>query len=92
MVITVVTTSARKPWWQSDPPDRQGRGGLLLLMPCKPLLSIKEWAVSVYRLWKPSTDPRLPVELERIIFEFAAYSDRRKIPTLMCVAPRVKEW
>ncbi|TFK58527.1 hypothetical protein BDN72DRAFT_906654 [Pluteus cervinus] len=39
----------------------------------------------------PST-PRLPVELERAIFEDAAQGSRDSIPTLMLLANRVKEW
>jgi hypothetical protein len=63
-------------------------------MPCKvkPLVGLKQWAVSIYYLLRPPMYPRFPVELERIIFEFAARKYRYRIPTLMCVAPRVKEW
>ncbi|KAF8649081.1 hypothetical protein AX16_006028 [Volvariella volvacea WC 439] len=39
------------------------------------------------------TEPRLPQELERIIFEIAARSDRnRTLPVLVRVARRVREW
>ncbi|KAF8649087.1 hypothetical protein AX16_006034 [Volvariella volvacea WC 439] len=38
-------------------------------------------------------EPRLPEELERIIFEIAAREDRsRMLPTLLQVARRVREW
>ncbi|TFK67022.1 hypothetical protein BDN72DRAFT_961305 [Pluteus cervinus] len=36
--------------------------------------------------------PRLPVELERAIFEDAAQISRESIPTSMLIANRVKEW
>ncbi|KAJ7034271.1 hypothetical protein C8F04DRAFT_1234338 [Mycena alexandri] len=36
--------------------------------------------------------PRLPPELERVIFEFAALSRRSSIPCLMRIAWRVKNW
>ncbi|KAJ7138654.1 hypothetical protein C8R46DRAFT_1234456 [Mycena filopes] len=39
-----------------------------------------------------SLDPRLPPELERVILEIAAHSDRASIPKLVRVAWRVKEW
>ncbi|KAF7317629.1 hypothetical protein MKEN_00850300 [Mycena kentingensis (nom. inval.)] len=38
------------------------------------------------------SDPRLPRELERAIFELAALRRPRSIPVLMLVAWRVKEW
>ncbi|KAF8664591.1 hypothetical protein AX16_000723 [Volvariella volvacea WC 439] len=38
-------------------------------------------------------EPRLPPELERIIFELAARSSRKRVaPVLMLVARRVREW
>ncbi|KAJ7627032.1 hypothetical protein FB45DRAFT_1004645 [Roridomyces roridus] len=37
-------------------------------------------------------DPLLPSELERVIFQFAAYTEPISIPSLMLVAWRVKEW
>ncbi|KAF8643543.1 hypothetical protein AX16_008977 [Volvariella volvacea WC 439] len=37
-------------------------------------------------------EPRLPQDLERTVFEFAAYSERRSIPLLIQVARRVKAW
>ncbi|KAK7018214.1 hypothetical protein R3P38DRAFT_3399097 [Favolaschia claudopus] len=40
----------------------------------------------------PTTAPRLPPELERVIFEVVAMSDARDIPILMRVAWRVKHW
>ncbi|KAJ7121829.1 hypothetical protein C8R43DRAFT_1136349 [Mycena crocata] len=36
--------------------------------------------------------PVLPVELEREIFEIAAHSRPRSVPTLVLVASRVKVW
>ncbi|KAJ7230844.1 hypothetical protein B0H12DRAFT_221117 [Mycena haematopus] len=36
--------------------------------------------------------PRLPLELERYVFELAAYSQYKSIPTLISVAHRVKIW
>ncbi|KAJ6460276.1 hypothetical protein C8R45DRAFT_1081228 [Mycena sanguinolenta] len=38
------------------------------------------------------SDPHLPPELERVIFEMAALTRRRTIPQLMLVASRVKVW
>ena len=38
------------------------------------------------------TEPRLPVELERKVFELAAHSRPKSIPTLLLVAHRVKIW
>ncbi|KAF8649077.1 hypothetical protein AX16_006024 [Volvariella volvacea WC 439] len=41
----------------------------------------------------PLLEPRLPQELERIIFEIAARNDRDKtMPVLMLVARRVRDW
>ncbi|KAF8655613.1 hypothetical protein AX16_002995 [Volvariella volvacea WC 439] len=37
-------------------------------------------------------EPRLPQDLERAIFEFAALNDRRSIPLLMRVARRIRIW
>ncbi|KAJ7673641.1 hypothetical protein DFH06DRAFT_1318784 [Mycena polygramma] len=37
-------------------------------------------------------DPRLPPELERLVFEFAALARWSEIPKLMLVAWRVKDW
>ncbi|KAJ7651341.1 hypothetical protein FB45DRAFT_890315 [Roridomyces roridus] len=39
-----------------------------------------------------ATEPRLPRELERVIFELAALSRPVLIPELLLVASRVKEW
>ncbi|KAJ7167955.1 hypothetical protein C8R46DRAFT_1094577 [Mycena filopes] len=38
------------------------------------------------------SNPRLPPELERVIFEFAAITHRTSIPTFMRVCWRVKQW
>ncbi|KAJ7651349.1 hypothetical protein FB45DRAFT_1051096 [Roridomyces roridus] len=40
----------------------------------------------------PGAEPRLPRELERVIFELAALSRPVLIPDLVLVASRVKEW
>ncbi|KAJ6550155.1 hypothetical protein B0H19DRAFT_1265015 [Mycena capillaripes] len=40
----------------------------------------------------PVEDPRLPPELERLIFELAAISRPTSIPKLMLISWRVKEW
>ncbi|KAJ6540500.1 hypothetical protein B0H19DRAFT_1175762 [Mycena capillaripes] len=37
-------------------------------------------------------DPRVPHELERLIFEYAAFSHPSSIPSLMLVAWRVNQW
>ncbi|KAJ7624499.1 hypothetical protein FB45DRAFT_1086256 [Roridomyces roridus] len=39
-----------------------------------------------------SRDPRLPLDLERTVFEISALSHPRKIPNLMLVSHRVKSW
>jgi hypothetical protein len=39
-----------------------------------------------------AADPRLPYELERVIFEIAAVSRPTSIPNLMLTAWRVKDW
>ncbi|KAF8650715.1 hypothetical protein AX16_005088 [Volvariella volvacea WC 439] len=40
----------------------------------------------------PIVEARLPQDLERVIFEIAAYNERSGIPTLQKVARRVKVW
>ncbi|KAJ7083279.1 hypothetical protein C8R43DRAFT_1142724 [Mycena crocata] len=40
----------------------------------------------------PDMEPRLPVELEREIFELAAWAHLRRIPSLLLVSQRVKIW
>ncbi|KAJ6618491.1 hypothetical protein B0H10DRAFT_1241207 [Mycena sp. CBHHK59/15] len=40
----------------------------------------------------PYSSPRLPPELERVVFEMAAFSWRTTIPNLMLVAWRVRNW
>ncbi|KAF8647804.1 hypothetical protein AX16_006536 [Volvariella volvacea WC 439] len=40
----------------------------------------------------PVVEARLPQDLERVIFEIAAYNERSAIPTLQEVARRVKVW
>ncbi|KAJ7487384.1 hypothetical protein B0H11DRAFT_1117736 [Mycena galericulata] len=40
----------------------------------------------------PSADPNLPAELERLVFETAAYSNPQSMPGLLLVARRVKIW
>jgi hypothetical protein len=37
-------------------------------------------------------DPKLPPEIERVIFESVAFSHPVRIPNLMQVAWRVKDW
>ncbi|TFK58929.1 hypothetical protein BDN72DRAFT_661869 [Pluteus cervinus] len=41
---------------------------------------------------EPQAEPRLPSDLERLIFEDVARTDRKYIPNLMLVCQRVKEW
>jgi len=41
---------------------------------------------------RPNLKPRLPLELEREIFEIAAFGDRGSVPRLVLVAQRVNEW
>lgn len=43
-------------------------------------------------IWVMSSDPMLPPELERHIFEYAAFLYPETMPHLMLVAHRVKIW
>jgi hypothetical protein len=40
----------------------------------------------------PEDEPRLPAELEQVIFETTAHIRPLSIPTLMLIAWRVKKW